>query len=90
MKDFQDCFHFLFSVPNVTDKIYNLIRELAGSAKTVRMSDITERFTTKGYQPDQIDTCIEQYEELNVWQVNQTLRPISYLPTTRYHSFTSR
>ncbi|KAL9692561.1 hypothetical protein quinque_015740 [Culex quinquefasciatus] len=59
-------------VQNTTDKIFALVRELAGANTTVKISDVMERCTTKGYKPDQVDACIEEYEELIVWQVNQT------------------
>ncbi|KAH1005992.1 hypothetical protein HUJ04_006879 [Dendroctonus ponderosae] len=54
--------------PNVNDKIFAIIRELAGSEKTVKVSDVLEKCASKGYNPDQVDGCIEEYEELNVWQ----------------------
>ncbi|XP_055374090.1 DNA replication licensing factor Mcm7 [Condylostylus longicornis] len=66
-------------IPNTSDKIFALIRELAGSSKTVKISDVMERCTTKGYKPDQVDKCIEDYEELNVWQVNQARTKITFI-----------
>ncbi|XP_065079085.1 DNA replication licensing factor Mcm7 [Ochlerotatus camptorhynchus] len=66
-------------VQNTSDKIFALVRELAGSSKTVKISDVLERCTTKGYKPDQMDACIEEYEELNVWQVNQTRTKITFI-----------
>lgn len=47
----------------------------------VVVSWIVERFVTgnafdtylshfAGFKPDQVQECIEEYEELNVWQVN--------------------
>ncbi|ERL94088.1 hypothetical protein D910_11370 [Dendroctonus ponderosae] len=51
--------------PNVNDKIFAIIRELAGSEKTVKVSDVLEKCASKGYNPDQVDGCIEEYEELN-------------------------
>lgn len=38
-----------------------------------------ERCCTKGFKPDQIDKCIEEYEQLNVWQVNQTRTKITFI-----------
>lgn len=64
---------------NTSDKIFALVRELAGESKTVKVADIMERCTTKGYKPDEVDECIETYEELNVWQVNQTRTKITFL-----------
>ncbi|KAF7284013.1 hypothetical protein GWI33_022635 [Rhynchophorus ferrugineus] len=65
--------------PNVNDKIFAVIRELAGNDKTVKVSDILEKCASKGYNPDQVDTCIEEYEELNVWQVNQTRSKLTFI-----------
>lgn len=66
-------------IPNTSDKIYALVRELAGENRTVKFSDVMERCTTKGYKPDQVDRCIEEYEALNVWQINQTRTKISFI-----------
>ncbi|CAG9797946.1 unnamed protein product [Chironomus riparius] len=67
------------NVHNTSDRIFSIIRELAGNQKTVKISDVMDRCTTKGYKPDQVDICIEEYEELNVWQVNQTRTKITFI-----------
>lgn len=64
---------------NPIDQIYYLIQELAGDSKTVKVSDILERCTSKGFKPDQVNECIEEYESLNVWQINQTRRQITFV-----------
>ncbi|KAI4484932.1 hypothetical protein M0802_012940 [Mischocyttarus mexicanus] len=64
---------------NPIDRIYYLILELAGGNKTVKVSDILERCTSKGFKPDQVNECIEEYERLDVWQVNQTRRQITFI-----------
>lgn len=64
---------------NVYDKIFALVRELAGDSKVVKVADIMEKCVTKGLKPDQVDACIEQYEEMNVWQVNQTRTKITFI-----------
>uniref|UniRef100_A0A6M2DVV5 Putative secreted protein n=2 Tax=Pulicidae TaxID=7511 RepID=A0A6M2DVV5_XENCH len=66
-------------VPNTSDKIFALARELAGSNKTIKIADVMERCSSKGFKPDQVDACIEEYEELNVWQVNQTRTKITFI-----------
>lgn len=43
----------------------------SGSRGSIKITEIMERCTTKGFKPDQIDKCIDDYEQLNVWQVNQ-------------------
>ncbi|KAJ8920651.1 hypothetical protein NQ315_004790 [Exocentrus adspersus] len=65
--------------PNVHDKIFAIIRELAGENKTIKVSDVLEKCANKGYNPDQVDGCIEEYEELNVWQVNQTRTKLTFI-----------
>ena len=61
------------------DQIYALVRDLAGENKVVKMSAVVERCTTKGFTPAQVDECVEEYEELNVWQVNQTRTTLTFV-----------
>ena len=61
------------------NRIVTIIRELAGDSKVVKVSDIMERCTGKGFKPDQINDLIEEYEELNVWQVNQSRTKITLI-----------
>uniref|UniRef100_A0A1B0D7H4 DNA replication licensing factor MCM7 n=2 Tax=Phlebotomus papatasi TaxID=29031 RepID=A0A1B0D7H4_PHLPP len=64
---------------NTSDKIYALIREVARDMRTVKVSDVMDRCTTKGFKPDEVDRCIEEYEQLNIWQVNQTRTKITFI-----------
>ncbi|EDW17890.1 DNA replication licensing factor Mcm7 [Drosophila mojavensis] len=66
-------------VPNTSDRIFAIVRELAGSGKAVKIADIMDRCTTKGFKPDQVDKCIDDYEELNVWQVNMGRTKITFI-----------
>jgi DNA replication licensing factor MCM7 len=69
-------------VQNITDQIFAAIKDMAaisGGIRTVKMTDIMERCTAKGFKPDAIDACVEEYEELNVWQVNQKRDKITFL-----------
>lgn len=66
-------------IPNTSDKIFALVRELAGTSKTVKISDVMDRCHNKGFKPEQVDACLEEYEELNVWQVNQTRTKITFI-----------
>lgn len=52
---------------------------MAGDSKTVKITEVIEKCATKGYNPDQVDACIEEYEELNVWQVNQTRTKLTFI-----------
>jgi DNA replication licensing factor MCM7 len=40
---------------------------------------VLEKCVSKGHNRDQVDSCIEEYEELNVWQVNQTRTKITFI-----------
>jgi DNA replication licensing factor MCM7 len=53
------------------DRIYQFILSIAEGGKTIKVQDIKDRATTKGYKPDAIDRCLEEYESLDVWQLNQ-------------------
>jgi len=66
-------------VQTVTDQIYSIIREISGDNKTIKITEITERCIAKGYAPDAVDECLEEYEELNVWQVNQARTKITFV-----------
>ncbi|XP_073995384.1 minichromosome maintenance 7 [Rhodnius prolixus] len=61
------------------DRIFGVIRELAGSSKTVKLADVRAACATKGFQPGQVDTCLEEYEQLNVWLVNQARTTITFV-----------
>merc|ERR1712150_306197 len=66
---------------NVTDQIFAAIKEMLpeGAGRSLKMNDVIERCTAKGYKPDLVETCLEEYEELNVWQVNQTRTKITFM-----------
>ena len=61
------------------DKIFTLIRDLAGDLRVVRMADLQERCISKGYKPDQINECIEEYEQLNIWHLNQARTKVTFI-----------
>lgn len=63
----------------VVDRIFNVIREMAGGRTVVKMADIREYCTSKGFNTTQVDDCIEEYEMLNVWQVNQAKTTITFI-----------
>jgi DNA replication licensing factor MCM7 len=64
---------------STTDKIYSVIREMAGNQKVLKISDVKERCMSKGYKPDQIDEAIDEYEELNVFSINQAKTKITLI-----------
>ena len=75
----QDC--LAFRKLNVTDQIYAVIREMAPEkgGKSIKVNEVMEQCVSKGFKPDQIDECIEEYEELNVWQVNAAKTRLTFI-----------
>ena len=63
----------------ITDQIFRAIKEMAKGQKTLKIATVKEQCTSKGYTPDQIDECIEEYEEINVFSVNQTKTKITFI-----------
>merc|ERR1719481_1954188 len=51
----------------LTDEIYSFIRNMAAGAKTLKIPEIKERCTAKGFKPDDIEKCLDEYEQLDVW-----------------------
>lgn len=66
---------------NITDQIFAAIKDMVSDsgAKSIKVADAIERCTTKGYKPDQIDECLEEYEELNVWQINHARTRLTFV-----------
>ena len=60
------------------DAIYSILREMA-DPDTVRFDDACQCILAKGYTPDQFDECLDEYERLNVWQVNQSRTRITFI-----------
>ena len=56
-----------------------MVSEGTGGAKSLKVADAIERCAAKGFKPDQIDECLEEYEELNVWQINQARTRLTFV-----------
>ncbi|XP_031567709.1 DNA replication licensing factor mcm7-like [Actinia tenebrosa] len=66
-------------VVNPVDAIYGIIKEIAGDANSVKMQEAKQRCLSKGFTPDQFNSCLSEYEELNVWQINQGKTRITFV-----------
>ena len=44
-----------------------------------RVEEARQRILAKGYTAAQFDECLEEYEQLNVWQVNQSKTKITFV-----------
>nr|XP_020480415.1 DNA replication licensing factor MCM7 isoform X1 [Monopterus albus] len=69
------------------DVIFSLVRELAtegaagrgGAGGVVRMAEAEQRCISRGFTPAQFQEALEEYEELNVWQINQARSRITFV-----------
>uniref|UniRef100_A0A667WLB1 DNA replication licensing factor MCM7 n=1 Tax=Myripristis murdjan TaxID=586833 RepID=A0A667WLB1_9TELE len=69
------------------DVIFSLLRELAtegvagrgGAGGVVRMAEAEQRCISRGFTPAQFQEALEEYEELNVWQINQARTRITFV-----------
>ena len=62
------------------DRCYNEIREMAKDGKsTLKISEIKERCLAKGFDDKLVMATIEEYEEINVFSVNQAKTKITFI-----------
>lgn len=56
-----------------TDKIFKIIRDIFEEQENreISIDDAIDKCLSRGYSNKQIEETIEEYEVLNVWQVNQ-------------------
>lgn len=65
--------------PQAVDAIYGIIREIAGNGRHISVEDAKQRCLTKGFTPEQIEKCLDDYESLNVWQINKAKTKITFV-----------
>ncbi|XP_003422550.2 DNA replication licensing factor MCM7 isoform X2 [Loxodonta africana] len=62
-----------------TDVIFATIRELASDGRSIRFSEAEQRCISRGFTPAQFQAALDEYEELNVWQVNTARTRITFV-----------
>jgi len=63
----------------VEDEIYKAIRAMRGDLNSMKVQDIKDRCTAKGYNAADVDKCLEAYEELDVWQLNMARTKLTFV-----------
>lgn len=66
------------------DLIYQEIRDLmppAPAAPVIKMTDARSRAIARGFTNDQFEEAIEEYEELNVFQINAQRTRLTFVTT---------
>lgn len=61
------------------DVIFATVRELVSEDRSVRFSEAEQRCISRGFTPAQFQAALDEYEELNVWQVNTARTRITFV-----------
>ncbi|XP_032111129.1 DNA replication licensing factor MCM7 isoform X1 [Sapajus apella] len=61
------------------DVIFATVRELVSGGRSVRFSEAEQRCISRGFTPAQFQAALDEYEELNVWQVNASRTRITFV-----------
>ncbi|KAI6660441.1 DNA replication licensing factor MCM7 [Oopsacas minuta] len=66
---------------NPVDAVFGIIRDASLGAKNnmLAFEDARQRVLAKGYTPDQFEACLEEYEALNILQVNPSRTRITFV-----------
>lgn len=84
---FFPCLSCLCRTQRPADVIFSLVRELAGegvggrggAGGLVKLAEAEQRCVSRGFTPAQFQSALDEYEELNVWQVNQARTRITFV-----------
>ncbi|XP_038624223.1 DNA replication licensing factor MCM7 [Tachyglossus aculeatus] len=62
-----------------SDVIFATVRELAAGGGGVRLAEAEQRCVSRGFTPAQFQAALDEYEELNVWQVNAARTRLTFV-----------
>lgn len=64
-----------------SELIFAAIRELVppGGAHSVQLMEAEQHCVSKGFTPVQFQAALSEYEELNIWQVNQKKTRLTFI-----------
>lgn len=68
-----------FRTQRPADVIFATVRELVSEGRSVRFSEAEQRCISRGFTPAQFQAALDEYEELNVWQVNTAQTRITFV-----------
>ncbi|XP_023319814.1 DNA replication licensing factor mcm7 [Eurytemora carolleeae] len=67
------------TVTKIVDQVYNTIRNMRDGQTTLKVQDVRDRCTAKGFKQADVDKCLEDYEELDIWQLNQARTKLTFV-----------
>lgn len=68
-----------FRTQRPADVIFATVRELVSEGRSVPFSEAEQRCVSRGFTPAQFQAALDEYEELNVWQVNTARTRITFV-----------
>lgn len=68
-----------FRTQRPADVIFATVRELVSEGRSVRFAEAEQRCVSRGFTPAQFQAALDEYEELNVWQVNTARTRITFV-----------
>jgi len=65
----------------VSEQISAIVRRIRGAKgeDSVSMKEIRDQCNQAGFTNEQIDHCMEQYENVNVWHINQNRTKVTFV-----------
>jgi DNA replication licensing factor MCM7 len=66
---------------SASDQLFSIIREMVPltGQRVINFQEAQEKCVRKGFKLDSFNECIDTYEQLNVWLVNNTRTKISFI-----------
>jgi DNA replication licensing factor MCM7 len=67
---------------DATVGIFQIFKDAANASgrvpAVVKVADVTQRILAKGYRDNDIQACLTEYEELNVWRVSESREEVRF------------
>jgi len=67
----------------VTEQISQIVRALRAALpegqNTVMIKHVREKCAQKGFNGEQVDRCLDEYENINVWHINQNRTKLTFV-----------
>ena len=70
-----------FTGEDATTRVYSIIRDYATERgeTTINYAAVERTLLTKGFTQDQIESCLDEYESIDVWKVNASRTQIAFV-----------
>jgi len=67
---------------DATVGIFQIFKDAANASgrapAVVKVADVIQRILAKGYRDNDVEACLSEYEELNVWKVSESREEVRF------------